>query len=520
VVLAQRADGVVSVSAIDLTSDQAIAVARRALAAPSPVLGAHATVPEPVPAEPAMPMVLAPEMRAWPCVRALSVADVRSQQRQDVLVDVVRPRPGYSACQWRQTTADGTGFRLAVATHEEFADAGAADAAAFFAAERKLLEPLELQPVPGLGDEAIVGSPDRPIILVRTPAAVLTLNCDDCSRDQAIALARLATAKLPVRVASRTPPPRPAPSAALPLPCLQLVNESAVKAALGDGFTPTTTSAIVGESSCLWWDERATPVRVVQVAFTDRRAFVDRLFYPDVIATAADLYDALATAFAAAGVKVEPVAGVGERATAISLTTSTEVMVQRPDGVVRVHADLPRPQLVALARAAAAAPTPTLGRHVDTSGLVSSAEVGPMDLTPESRTWPCVQALTAAEVRSLRRTEVLVDAQHIRPGFSWCEWRSSTDKQTGFVVWVTAGQEFAERRVANAAALMAAERKGLQAAFRPEPVTGLGDEAIVTLVAPTQVLVLVRRGTQVLTVNCFDCSREDALGLARLAAAR
>ena len=43
---------------------------------------------------------------------------------------------------------------------------------------------------------------------------------------------------------------------------------------------------------------------------------------------------------------------------------------------------------------------------------------------------------------------------------------------------------------------------------------------MLVMVVPTQPLIMIRRGEQVLTINCFGCSREEAMAIARLAAAK
>ena len=55
-----------------------------------------------------------------------------------------------------------------------------------------------------------------------------------------------------------------------------------------------------------------------------------------------------------------------------------------------------------------------------------------------------------AELRSKNRMDVLVDAVGNRPGYSLCEWRTTTQIGTGFIVSVANGEEFKARRVPGA----------------------------------------------------------------------
>lgn len=517
IVVPARSDDVLRVTGTGLTRDQALAVARRPAAAADPLAAQQVTVPSPAPRTPAVAMTLEPGMSAWPCVRALTVADVRSVKRQDVLTDAIRPRPGYSACVWRTTGADDNGFRLAIATREEFADAGARTAAEFFALERKIAGQSHA-PLGGIGDEAVIGGDDHPWLLVRASDLVITFSCEDCSRELATSIVRRALARVPA-IARDVPPP-PVVETGLPLPCLQVVDERAVRATIGAGFTPSASEVVSGESSCLWMaDEGNKPPRVLLVQFSDRRIFADRMLYPTAVPTAAGLYDAIVSALGKTGDKVEPIPGLGQRAVVVGSEPSTLVFVQRPDGLVQISGTLSRTELIAIARRSASAAAPALGAHVSTpADEIWPAEARALDA--DARRLPCVQLLTPGEVTSLARPEVLVDAREARPGLTYCEWRSTTSRQRGFVLTVVGREEVAARGGADAAALFAAERRALAASFQPTLVAGVGDEALVVMLIPTQPMVVARRGDQILTLNCVGCSREDAVALARLAAAR
>jgi hypothetical protein len=200
VMLVQHPDGVLMLTAIGLPQDKTMALARRAVAAPAPALGAHEAIdntPPPPAVVPATPMNVDAETRSWPCVRALTTADLRTAGRKDVLVEAVRPRPGHTGCVWR-TTTPGDGLGIQVDTREEFAAAGVTSAAAFYQLELKMPRVGRYEPLPGVGVEAVIMVEPRPAgaIVTRTANELVTVSCHDCSRDQIIALARSAITKL------------------------------------------------------------------------------------------------------------------------------------------------------------------------------------------------------------------------------------------------------------------------------------------------------------------------------------
>ena len=168
ILLIRRADGLLSVTGMGLTRELTIAVARRAVAAPTPALGAHVPFPAPAPVIAAAPLSIPQAQRNLPCVRAVTADDVQSLGRKEVLVEIQNPRSGYSACEWRSSTADNSGFKVTVITSEEFADARAANAAAYLAAERKsALAAPKPQTLTGVGDEAFWFPGPAPMLMAR-----------------------------------------------------------------------------------------------------------------------------------------------------------------------------------------------------------------------------------------------------------------------------------------------------------------------------------------------------------------
>jgi hypothetical protein len=201
VVLVQRADGVVTLAAIDLPQDKTLAVARRVVAASPPSLGVHETVdntPPPPAVLPTAPLTVDAEMRSWPCVRALTTPDVRAAGRREVLVEAVRPRPGHTGCVWRITTAQSEGLSIQIDTREEFASAGVTSAAGLYKLELEMAKVGRYEPLPGVGVEAVmmVEPQAAGAIVTRTANELVRVSCHDCSRDQIVALTRSALARL------------------------------------------------------------------------------------------------------------------------------------------------------------------------------------------------------------------------------------------------------------------------------------------------------------------------------------
>jgi hypothetical protein len=194
----RRADGVFSVSATNVEQERLLNVAKRAASAPSPRLGEHPRVPERAPAAPATALTLSPEQQRAPCVRVLPPTDVKAEGRKELLVEVLHPRPAFSACTWRTTVDEQSGFSLTVVTEPEFMNNDIAGPAAYFAAERKLLGG-DVQPITGVGVEAVIAESKYtpPVLLIRRATDVLRLSCYDwtCSRDVALALMRRAVAR-------------------------------------------------------------------------------------------------------------------------------------------------------------------------------------------------------------------------------------------------------------------------------------------------------------------------------------
>jgi hypothetical protein len=262
-------------------------------------------------------------------------------------------------------------------------------------------------------------------------------------------------------------------TATLPMPCLQLVDERAVRAAVGDGFAlASASSPRPGESQCAWEDARATPTRRLGVAFVDRRGF------PEAARTPAGAYDASVAALTKTGMTMEPIAGLGEEAARFAIAELSILLVRRSDGVVRVYViNVTHEQAIAVVRRAIAAPSPALGTHATFPEPAPVVAAMPMILAPVMRAWPCVRVLPTADVRSLKREDVLVDTILPRPGYSACEWRATSADETGFRVAIATGEEFADARVANAAGYFAAERTLLNMADA-ERLSGMGVEAL------------------------------------------
>jgi hypothetical protein len=518
ILLIRRADGLLSVTGMGVTRELTIAVARRAVAAPTPALGAHLPFPAPAPVVAATPLSIAPAQRNLPCVRAVTADDVQSLGRSEVLVEIQNPRIGYSACEWRSSTADNSGFKVTVITREEFADARAANASAYLAAERKSgFAAPKPETLTGVGDEAFWFPGPAPMLMARKAEDVLQVFCWECSSAQIIAIAKLALGRLGVESLKRAKLQSEA-AKGLTMPCLALLDSRSVTAAIGVTLAPTAMLTFAGESSCSWWTGLEPGAKIpFQLTFVDQRAFLNKAIFHTAAPSARGIYDFEIAARTRAGFTGEAIANLGEHATAFQMKDVTTLLVLRPDGVIRlVSSELPRQQLVALAARAARASPPLLGRHVDFPGPQTIAEETAMDLDADARTWSCVQMLTAAEVRAGKRTEVLTRAYGPRPGYSLCEWRATSAPGTGFNVAVATAPEFKALRLPGASAYFAAERQAMTTFLTVEPLYGLGADGI-QADGSGQAVVMARTQDTIVTVSCFSCNRFDAIAIARLA---
>jgi hypothetical protein len=143
-----------------------------------------------------------------------------------------------------------------------------------------------------------------------------------------------------------------------------------------------------------------------------------------------------------------------------------------------------------------------------------AAGVQPPALTPAQLRAPCVALVTPEEVRSLGRKDVLtqVSDEH---GSSICGWEGD---RTAFVVSRQGPEWFKYEQVSGPKESFDLKRHGYDSAIGTDPVNGLGLEARITR-HPTGKVVLVRRAADVVYVLCAECTRDQTIALARLAAA-
>jgi hypothetical protein len=139
-------------------------------------------------------------------------------------------------------------------------------------------------------------------------------------------------------------------------------------------------------------------------------------------------------------------------------------------------------------------------------------------LTPEQKRAPCVELITAEEIRSLKRRDVLVQVIEDRAGASTCGWADGPqDTMAGFVVIRHTAEWFKYQDLPGPKESFDVKREGYDAVVGTEPIAGLGLEACITKheQLPT---VLMRRAADVLFVSCSNCSRDQTIAIARLAA--
>jgi hypothetical protein len=139
-------------------------------------------------------------------------------------------------------------------------------------------------------------------------------------------------------------------------------------------------------------------------------------------------------------------------------------------------------------------------------------------LTAAQKNLPCVELITAEEIRSLKRRDVLVQASEDLAGSSSCGWaEGAQDTMVGFIVIRQTAAWFKYEDLPGPKESFDLKRHGYDAVVGTEPIAGLGIEARVTKHErlPT---VLVRRAADVLYVSCSNCSRDQTIAIARLAA--
>ena len=133
--------------------------------------------------------------RAEPtCVELITVEEVLSLGRKDVLVKVDNERTGSSICVWEGPQKSGAGFLVTRQTAAWFKYENASGPKASFDRKRQAYDSVVgTDPLPGLGIEARITRHERvPTVFARRAADVVYLMCGDCSRDQTITLAKLA----------------------------------------------------------------------------------------------------------------------------------------------------------------------------------------------------------------------------------------------------------------------------------------------------------------------------------------
>jgi hypothetical protein len=126
------------------------------------------------------------------CDELISPSELQSVKRNDTLSRVDDSR-GSSICMWEGPGGDG-GFILTLQTADWFKFEEASGPKDSFDRKRKGYDAVAgTEPIPGVGLEARITKHEHaPTVMVRRNADIFYLMCTDCSRDQSIALAKLA----------------------------------------------------------------------------------------------------------------------------------------------------------------------------------------------------------------------------------------------------------------------------------------------------------------------------------------
>ena len=140
------------------------------------------------------PKPLSPQELKAPCVELLTTGELQSLGRKDVLTRASAERPGTSLCEW--TDAKGNPIVVGRQTAELFKRMSVSGPKEHFDEEKVALDKVVgTDPVRGVGLEALITRHDvLPRVLIRREADVLSVYCGGCSRDQLIAVAKLAAA--------------------------------------------------------------------------------------------------------------------------------------------------------------------------------------------------------------------------------------------------------------------------------------------------------------------------------------
>jgi hypothetical protein len=230
----------------------------------------------------------------------------------------------------------------------------------------------------------------------------------------------------------------------------------------------------------------------------------------------------------AADLKMDNVFDVGAVAVLATMGESFEMPVRTSDAVINVTAmGATRTQVIAVARRIAAVTPEAISEARAALAaargrpLVPFAPLPPLpDVVVRRNGAPleCERLLPKAEVVVVLGAEFrLTDANDPRPGFSYCEWKRPTDDYA-MALRVHAEPEFTQAPVSSPAGFFALELKLSPCAQNPgEPVTGAGEQAMLCSSGPRYHDVIVRRVKDVLVLSCPDCSRDQAIALARAA---
>ena len=167
-----------------------------ALIAVAATAGAFAATSITAPRTQATPQTLTAEQRRAPCAELMTSERIRSLGRQDVLTQVSADSPGSSICGWEDPKRAGSGFIVTRQTAEWFKYEDTSGPKESFDVRRKAYDTVVgTDSVPGIGLEArITRHKQLPTVLIRRAADVLLVMCTDCTRDQTIAIAKLAAA--------------------------------------------------------------------------------------------------------------------------------------------------------------------------------------------------------------------------------------------------------------------------------------------------------------------------------------
>ena len=300
--------------------------------------------------------------------------------------------------------------------------------------------------------------------------------------------------------------------------CDRLLPSAALAADAGAGFVLTTFAELQPEDwQCVYETRTSSPSLLVVRLW---RVGADRV---------RDLFREQTLKLTIANLRLENIPNVGRVAILAPEGQSFLLVVRNDEAIVEVSSiDVGRAQTIAIARRLASTPAATIAEARTALAKARGQPPKPFEPLPalpdvvvrrDGKPLECERLLPRAEVVGILGDSYrLVEANDPRPGFSFCEWRRPTDDYT-FSFRLHAEPEFVEAKVKGPQGFFDMEIGLSPCQQSPgEPLKGIGEQALLCSGGSSYFSVFVRRATDVLSLSCFTCRREQMIALAGAAA--